>query len=251
MIQCFQKQSGTTLSEVLISLFLASIIMTILIQLYLSSKQHYLEAEQILESNFDLQWVSDLLSDSIRRAGFTPCLGIDQLQVVDRRDIRRTVKGLKIENEPQQLIQVNRMSEVFAKVLYMQSPTKIVVPHSILFNEQRPLLIADCEHAEVHQIFSIEKQADGYLITLTKPLFFSYPESVYIGEWLEEQWFIKKNTEGTNTLHYQLVQIEELSPLVHSLKMSSSRVHGKQFLKVILGMDKDKTHQLTVAVRGS
>jgi Tfp pilus assembly protein PilW len=59
--------------------------MAALIQFYLTSKQHYLQTEKVLEAGFEVQWVMDLLSDSIRRAGFTPCLGLDHLTVVDHR----------------------------------------------------------------------------------------------------------------------------------------------------------------------
>jgi len=107
------KQAGIGLSEVIISLFLASLILTLLTQLYLSNKRQYSEAQKLLETNFDLQWVSDLMSDSIRRAGFTPCLGIDQLKTIDRRNNDKTLLGLKIEQSPLQLIQVNRTRELF------------------------------------------------------------------------------------------------------------------------------------------
>ena len=246
-----RDQSGMGLSEVLISLFLASLIMTTLIQLYLSNKRQYLEAQEILEANFDLQWVGDLLSDSIRRAGFTPCLGIDQLETTDTRNFGKRVASIKIESHPKQWIQINRMSEAFSEITHFQSPTQIIVPSSTLFKEQHPLLIADCEHAEIHQILSVDKLANGYLITLTQPLMYSYAATSYVGEWLEEKWFIKANASGNKTMHYKLFQTEELTSLIHSFEIKNERVHEKQLVHIVLGLDKDKTHQLIVAVRGS
>lgn len=245
------NQSGIGLSEVLISLFLASIILTTLTQLYLSNKRQYMEAQKLLEASFDLQWVSDLLSDSIRRAGFTPCLGIDQLKTVDRRDYNRTIPGLKIEKLPRQLIQINRMSEVFAQIIDIQSPTKLVVSNGLLFKQQRPVLIADCEHGEIHQVLRVDKLVKGYLVTLTKPMMFSYAASAYIGEWFEEQWFIKPNAKKDNTLHYKLFQTEELTSLVHSLQIKSQRIHEKQLIEIVMSLDNNKTQKIVVAVRGS
>lgn len=242
-----KKQSGISLAEVLVSLFLSSLIMTILVHSYLSSKRQYVEAEEILSTGFDLRWVSDLLSDSIRRAGFTPCLGLDQLNIKDRRPNGKVIHGLKIENYPHQLIQINRINEHFDKVVNIQSPTQILVSHPALFHEKHPLLIADCEHAEVAQIFSRE----GALITLNSPLQFSYTASAYIGEFLEERWFIKKNIKGEESLHYQLIQTEEITPLVHSLKIHKQKVHGRQFIKISMGLAEGKTYKLRVAVRGS
>ncbi|MCW8400230.1 prepilin cleavage protein [Legionella sp. PATHC038] len=246
-----RKYAGISLTEVMISLFLTSLIVTMLFQLYLGSKRQYIEIEKVLTTRFDLQWVSDLLSDSIRRAGFTPCLGIDRLQVIDRRTHQKKIQALHISNRPVQFIQVNRMNEYFSKIIKIQGATRILVQNPVRFHKNRPVLIADCEHAEVQQLFDIEQQTDSSLITLNKPLFFSYNGSVYIGEFLEEKWFIKKNAKGTDALHYQLVQTEEVTPLIHFLHVQNRRVKEKQFLKIIMGLDENKTHELRVAVRGS
>ncbi|MBI2786290.1 MAG: prepilin cleavage protein [Legionella longbeachae] len=244
------RQMGISLSEVLISLLLASIMMTLLIQLYLNSKNQYIAAEKILSVGFDLQWVSDLMSDSFRRAGFTPCLGIDQLLVVDRRSNLEPIHALQIENQPHQLIQVNRMNEHFTKIIKIESATEILVENPVVLQRKRPIMIADCAHAEVHSLFSVARQANGSLITLDKPLYFSYDKSAYLGEYLAERWFIRKNAKGNNTLHYQSIQTEEVSPLIHSLHIKNQRVHNKQFLEIMLGLDEGKTQKLMVAVRG-
>ncbi len=246
-----KKQAGISLSEVLISLFLASVIMTALIQLYLGSKRQYLETEKLLAIRFDLQWVSDLLSDSIRRAGYTPCLGIDRLQIIDRRNHQGRIHALQVGNHPNQFIQVNRMNEHFAKIVKIQSPTRILVQNSVVFHKKRPILIADCEHAEIQEIFDMEQQTKNSLIILNKPLFFSYAPSTYIGEYLEEKWFIKKNANHEDTLHYRLAHTEEVTPLIHFMHTRNRSVKDKQFLEIIMGLDENKTHDLRVMVRGS
>ncbi|QLZ69538.1 hypothetical protein FOLKNPGA_02332 [Legionella sp. PC1000] len=246
-----KKQRGISLTEVLISLFLASAIMTPLIQLYLGSKRQYLETEKILETGFDLQWVSDLLSDSIRRAGFTPCLGIDHLQVIDRRNHQNRIHALQAGNQPNQFIQVNRMSEHFAKIIKIQGTTKILTQDPVILHKKRPILISDCEHAEIHELFDLEQQSKNSLVTLNKPLFFSYGPSAYIGEYLEEKWFIKKNINYVDTLHYQLVQTEELTPLIHFMHTRNRHIKEKQFLEIIMGLDENKMYELRVLVRGS
>ncbi|PWY55905.1 prepilin cleavage protein [Legionella qingyii] len=246
-----KKQMGLSLTEVLISLFLASVIMTELIQLYLESKHQYLETEKILAMRFDLQWVSDLLSDSIRRAGFTPCLGLDRLQTIDRRNHHNKIRALNISNYPNQFIQINRMNEHFAKIVKIQNSTGILVQNSVIFHKRRPILIADCEHAEIQEIFDIEPQSEHLLITLNKPLYFSYNTSPYVGEYLEEKWFIKNNANHEDTLHYQLVHTEEITPLIHFMHTRNRRVKEKQFLEISMGLDENKTHELRVLVRGS
>lgn len=245
------RQSGFSLSELLISLFLASIILTTLIHMYLMTKGQYLEYQKVLEERFELQWVSDLLTDSIRRAGFTPCLGIEQLKTVDRRKIDETLWGIKSENNSRSFIRINRMSDVFSERASFLSPTELVVHSSVVFNERRPLVIADCNHAEVHQILKVEQREGGQHITLVKPRRFNYKQPLYAGEWLEEQWFIKTNSQHINSLHYQLAQSEELSPLIHSLWTTQKKIRGKKVLKVTMGLEHDKTHEFIVVVRGT
>ncbi|MCW8407883.1 prepilin cleavage protein [Legionella sp. PATHC035] len=246
-----KKCAGISLTEVLISLFLTSLIVSMLFQLYLGSKRQYIEIEKVLTTHFDLQWVSDLLSDSVRRAGFTPCLGIDRLHVIDRRAHPNKIQALRIGNRPVQFIQVNRMNEFFSKIIKIQGATRILVQNPVSFHKKRPVLIADCEHAEVQELVDIKQQTDSSLITLNKPLLFSYTGSTYIGEFLEEKWFIKKNAKGTDALYYQLVQTEEVTPLIHFLHPQIRRIKEKQFLELIMGLDENKTQELRVVVRGS
>lgn len=85
------RQTGFSLSEMLISLFLASIITITLTQFYIRSKPQYLKAQERLEINFDLLWIGDLLRDSIRKAGFTPCVSVEKLKTFDSRHAERKI----------------------------------------------------------------------------------------------------------------------------------------------------------------
>jgi type II secretory pathway component PulJ len=159
-----QRQLGMSLSEVLISLFLASIITSTLIQFYVICKKQYQETEKILESQFDVQWVVDLLSESVRRAGFTPCLSLNHMQVVDLRSHPRAIEALQIQNQPNPFIQVHRMDEHFGKIIKIESPTQIRVEHSGIFHEKHPVLIADCVHAEVHELLEFLPTLNRFLL---------------------------------------------------------------------------------------
>lgn len=243
-----RKQAGISLSEVLIGLFLSSLLMTMLMQLYSQSKQGYIEMETMLATHFDLRWVSDLLSDSIRRAGFTPCLGIEQLNLKKQG---KQVHSVHIENGPRYLLQINRMHEQFSEVISILNTKQILVPHAASFNKKRPLIIADCEHAEIQQSFTMKSHAKGVLIILDKPLQFKYTKAVYVGEYWEERWFINKNAQGKPALFYQLGQPEEVTPLIQSLRSRRQRRHGTVFMRVALGLTQGGTQNIMVTVRGS
>jgi hypothetical protein len=243
---------GFGLPEILISLFLSSIIMTALTQFYLNTKHQYMETQKILAKHFDLQWISSLMADSIRRSGFTPCVSVDQLITADRREKPQIISGLKVYNQPNSMIKISRMSEFFSSMVNIVGFNQITVAKGAVLHEKRPLILADCKHAEVHEIQRINKlDFGGYLITLSKPILFSYTETAYVGEWLEEKWFIKTNSRKVNSLYYQLVQTEELTPLVHSLEIIKRTAYQRQLLEVNMGLDENKVHHFTVAVRGA
>ncbi|HAT6976744.1 TPA: hypothetical protein JAN54_00420 [Legionella pneumophila] len=244
-----RRQTGFGLSEMLISLFLASIITVTLIQFYIKSKPQYLKAQKLLEINFDLLWVSDLLSESIRKAGFTPCLSVEKLKTYDSRHAERKIINFQFENMPQAQLRINRMSDVYTEVVSFMSPTQIVIQEPVFSNIKHPLIISDCRHAEVHTVSKIDKLNNGYQITLKKPLKFRYDEIAYLGEWLEETWFTKQNEKGEKTLHYKLFQTEELSPLIHEFCISKRIVKQRPVLDFTIGSDEEKFRKISVSVR--
>lgn len=243
-----RTQLGFSLSELLISLFLTSLIMTLLFAFYLSTKRQYMETQAVLSRNFEQQWVADLLTDSVRRAGFTPCLGVDYLKRVDRRRPGRDLAGLRVTNHPRKLLEINHMNEHFYTPLKIGS-SQILLAKTAVFNEKRPLIIADCQHAEVHEVALVEKTGRGLLLTLAKPLLFTYTSISYVGEWLEENWFIKQTASGKNVLYYKLVHSEELSPLIHALDVVDRRQAPEGVVEINLGIAENKIQRLIIAVR--
>lgn len=251
LYKVLNKPQGFSLSEAVISLFIATIIMTTLMQMYLLCKQQYTKTQTLLSEKLDIQWVSALLTDSIRRAGFTPCLGIDKLVVEDRRANKHVIAGLYHQNQPKPLIKVQRMHEQFASLLRIQNKQQILTQQGVAFNPNRPLIIADCMHAEIHNIERVDKELDGVAITLKEPLVFNYVKSVAVGEWLEERWFIKEKSANTTSLYYQLIQSEELTPLVRHFNVAEQKIRNQRLIRVELILDAGKTYSLDTVVRGA
>lgn len=243
--------AGFGLSEVLISLFISSVIMLTLSQLYISNKRQYQIAHHILNASLEIQWVGDMLSDSIRKAGFTPCRSIDDLSTLDRRNEKSKIKAITIAQGAKGAIQLSRMSESFISRGAIQNSYEIWIPKTRHLNFKRPIVISDCQHAEVHWIDHTQSLKQGVVLFLKKPIFFSYQSKIYLGEWLEEHWRIKTNSNGVNALYYQMAQSEELTDLIHSMQVQSIVVNNKKKLNIILGLDEDKTYQFIVAARNS
>lgn len=220
------RQYGVSLTELMISLCLSSLLMMALIQTWLTGNRHYNQSQIILEQGFELQLVNELIRDSVRLAGFMPCIGITHLIAKDRRDKPHPLVAVDLISDNSHSITLARMGEDFVNVLQQIGPSRLLVDKGHSFNIGNAIVIADCYHAEVHVVADSKKTPRGWIVSLEKPLDFDYILPFHLGEWLEERFFIQKNREGKSALYYGTNHTEELTDQVNdlSIQLQSSLV---------------------------
>lgn len=225
------KQMGMGLLEMMISLLLSTLVITALVQYYLNCKRHYQQLQIALDQTLEMQLVHDLMQTSVQMAGFTPCVSIPYLTMHEAKfAIKATANSL----------QIGRMSEDFATVRqFINATTVLTTPIRTL---KRPVLIADCYHAEIQEISQVYQSKSATEITFKKPLHFTYIAPVYLGEWLEERFFIHPPAKG---LYYQMHHTEQLTPIVHSLSVQLKN----SCVGVELGLDGAKTIAFDMTIR--
>ncbi len=231
------KQQGFGLPEVMISLLLTSLIITALMNHYLSTKQYYSHLQSSMDESMELQLVSDFMRDSIRQAGFTPCLSVDHLITLDQRDGHGNLSAIEIGAE----LKINRMSPWFDVMLDRSNSTQILLTRNNTIRDDRPILIADCYHAEVQRVLGVTNTANGQMVTLANPLVFTYQPPVYVGEWLQERFFIRQ----ARGLFYQRDHADELTPLVKTMSLNLKT----NLVQVNLGLDGDRELEFETRVR--
>lgn len=240
---------GFGLTEILVSLFLSSLIMSLLIQNYQTNRRQYHDMERSLELQMEVQWVREFIRDRIHQAGFTPCVGIDYLEVIDHRNTGHSIRSINFPDAGDDSLRVNRMSHDFLSVQKVLSVAEVLVVQKPNWNLSHPVLIADCQHAEINEISRIEQGGHGVHILLKYPLYYDYQE-VTLGEWMEERWFIDTNRKGQKGLYYQVASHkEELSQKIHSLEASMQKSIGT-LVEIIMGIENDEPSTFAVAVRG-
>ena len=210
--------TGNSLIEILISLLLASLLLTTEIQLYSICQQHYLKAQKTFERGLERQRVIALMRDSIRRAGFTPCLNLDNLQTLDHRS-SMPIEAMVVTDKT---LKISRMSEEFFLAKRLNSK-QVLLPKRKIWPRQVPLLIADCYHAEVNTVNSIAASNEGLILNLSYPLFADNEDVLYLGEWIEERFFIAKNKKERDVLYYQTRHKEQLSQEIEALSLTSAQ----------------------------
>ena len=238
-----RKEQGISLIELMISVCLASFLIILVMNLYLQNKKNYLTIHRLLERNLDLQLISDLIRQRLRRAGFTPCLSLNLLESRDSRNGKTNLDALIIdENE----FTIQRMSEHFTLVLQQISSTALLLKSEVNFSAKETILLADCYHAEVHQIAAVQKTTKGTLLHLEKAIFFQFVAPIYGGEWLHETFYMQKNKKGMEALFYRQNHPEELSTAVKQLLITAI---GRQRVRVSLGLENSAPYAIEAKVR--
>lgn len=224
------KHAGFGLTELLISFFISTLLILILTQHLLSISRQHAEVHATLDKAMELQWVFDVIRDRVHHAGFTPCRRLDHLISTDTRDIPESLLPLEIDGEGRSKLWIRKMNEASITQARFKSNTMFFMDASMRLKPDRPILIADCTHAEVHEIERIESIRKGQLVYLRKPLVFNYEREVYVGEWMSESFFLKK------ALFYQQHRVDKLTSQIQSIvfELDHHTPHPKLSMQFIL-----------------
>lgn len=216
------RQRGISLIELMISLCLSSLMLTALLQHYLLIRQHCARAQSLLEKQNDMQLAAQLLQNTIRHAGFTPCARVDRLENRDTRN-DRSLTGLSVGTDSS--IHLFAMDARFSSVTESSAGT-FETDSDNPYVKGDTVLLADCFHAEVQRIHSVYKNGRRSVVTLQNPLAFQYLPPTYLGVWHEEHFFIKKNSQDRAAMFYQSGHAEEITDTITQLRahLSDDRV---------------------------
>ncbi|MCX7117378.1 MAG: hypothetical protein NTW94_05665 [Legionellales bacterium] len=255
------KPMGIGLVELMIALLLGSFILLGLTQHYLAIKQQVQQVQKALEQDIDLILVSDLVRESVRMAGFTPCSSSDHLVTEP--------KIVSLEVRPSKIL-IRRMSERFDEVYDIPKTDLILASHREKYHQDDTIMVADCYHAEVQTIRHIEPMGVQQRITLKTSLHFTYHDAIYIGAWMEESFEIHKHAGGAS-LFYKSTSgtllpsrgegnkeenklfggpnADELTQEVQSLSAKQDVMQGRKIVHLALGLMNAQPWMLDTSVR--
>lgn len=235
-------QQGTSLIELLVSIFLSTMLLMGLVTVLLGVKRHSLHLESRLERIADLQLVTEFMRDSIRHAGFTPCRNLDELVSYDHQRYQGVLPSVEISA---QRLCLRRMSNAMVQVSAIRSENQVVVKNEVPIKEHALVLIADCFHAEVLMTHTIQ----GRYISLSSPLKFQYQQPIYIGEWLEECFFVRTTHGERMGLYYQAGRADELISGVSILRSRIQQDRACRFVDITLNFPDYSAISFKTAVR--
>lgn len=208
-------QKGFSLIEIILSFFLFSLIIVALGTIYFNIKRNIIYTQSILDQYLDLQLTMNLMRNSVKNSGFTPCGNLENLETVNLEG--KKLNSLNLEHGTHKSIYTTRMSERFHPILKKINAKQFLSNAKICKN--KIILIADCFHAEVQTVQRAEKiKEKRFILTLAKPLVFTYSPPIYWGEWIEEEFYIHKNKMNEQSLFYKNKHhSEELTTMISNL----------------------------------
>lgn len=232
---------GHSLIELLVVTGLTSFMLAGLLPIYFAFQRTHHQLEKQITETYELHLVETLLRDHIRRAGFTPCMPINSLLNEDG------LFAYQLQRRPPHLIAtaltLNRMENPM--VIKWLDGDRLMLNQGAHIDKTKPYLIADCYHAELIQVKSTHLALDGVRLELVKPLRFDYVAPVYIGEWLNETFYVREKPHPA--LMVKGVLTEVLTPEVSALLVEEKK--ERQLLQLSLKMKTAETHQIVAKVR--
>lgn len=225
-----QREQGMTILECLLGLALSLSILAILLQQYVQIKQQTYLAVQAMTHTSRLQTILSTLRRKGHHAGFAPCLPIADLNTFDHRT-GQSLQPLEIQKQPTTKLSFFGMSPRFLPVLPAVRLGKFKLLRKWGVSSKHPVIIADCQQAEVLDTYHIV----GHTLQFNKALRFTYHHPIYIGEWLSESFSIKKNAQGQYSLFYtQNHHSEELEPDIGNMQWALVKHRSSSVLRLNL-----------------
>ncbi len=238
-----RRHAGWGLFELLISLVLSMLLFVALVEQLVHTKRHILQVNERMSQVVDMQWLTDMLRSRIRAAGFTPCLRSDHLHSVDTRQSPESTRWYEWQAAPLPQLTLRRMAEGVRPVTQVISAREIVI-NGASVSRKRPIMIADCWHAEVHSQAEVNAAPDGVHVVLNEPLKFNYMPPIYYAEWLSESFFIRKQA-----LFYRHRRVDKLSARVVDLNVEVISSGGLIWLKCRLMLENAQYWSILTRVR--
>ena len=239
------RSAGISLTELLVSLVLSMLLMLVLMQQLLLITRQMHDVHEALDEAVELQWVLDVLRMRVRHAGFTPCRRLDHLDAIDTRDVPESLRSIEVQAGQEPKLSIRKMQEDAVYFVQRHEPYQLMIKDDRLnLNSDRPVLVADCEHAEVHELSHIQKTQAGYLLSLKKPLVFDYSEQMYVGAWVSEAFFFRKGT-----LFLKQHRVDALTAWVKQLSFELKPWKNYWMLRVNLISKRGRSQAVDIRVR--
>lgn len=215
-----KRARGIGLAEVMISLFLASLLLVMVTQHYAEMAVKTRHFQVLVNEKTELMPVIAFLRERIRNAGFLPCVSLNRLS-------NPPVKSVEVSGGT---LIIRSMSPHFQEAEFLRGE-RLSGAHFA----NKPVIIADCLRAEVQSALA------------KSPLRADCTRFCHVGELLEERFYMKQDLSGRMALMYAAAHPEALTNAITGFKARIVHMDGLKTVEVVLTLLSGQT--LTVITR--
>ncbi len=197
----YSKNAAFSLSEVLIALFLGSLLASLALHQFFSVKKQFQYLSHTLHCNMNESLSIDLLRDTIFHAGFTPYGSIQQLQPLNTIDARPKT-AIEPLSSPLRGFITRRMDSNYVPLTRIHTNT-IVVPASLAIQKNETLIICNWCCYQLLPVKNIHRRNNSLYIDLQQPIHSIFHANSFVGRWIEERYELKhRSQQGISGLYY-------------------------------------------------
>ena len=218
-----KKNSGFSLIEIMFCIFFGSLIILDLMQQYSNVYRQNKILEKRLLQSLDLQLVSELIRNSLREAGFTPCGNLDKLEKVGDSDL----ETIQISTNA---IEITRMGSDYHEFSSINDAMQFLDK----FSPNKKYLLTDCYHVA---LFENDFKDKGFEYIQN-----NYVSPIYVGEFIHEKYWIKE----LNSLYYKFKHSERVTD---NIKGILANLLDDDYVQVKLILMNDSVYELLVRIR--
>jgi type IV pilus assembly protein PilW len=236
-----QLYAGMVMIELMLSLALGFILLSILLSMYLVSQRAYDLQKSLQDIQDYAKTAITILNTDIKKAGYIGCRQLTKdFSVLSSLPYSITVQNRLFSRDG--YIQVKHMSHPSGTLQEtMKSYSTLSLDQEVRFSVGDIGVIADCQHAEIFKISSIKSTKQSQILIIANPLKTIFKKNTEVGKLEINEYFIEKK----NTLHtghasqYSLYMRDihhkktELVPHINGMKITYSINQGNELIDVL------------------
>jgi hypothetical protein len=257
------KIEGHSLSEVLIGLFLSSLIAACAFNYYLKTKSNYFYWIERLMHKQEQILVASFFRTEIRKSGFSPCRNLSNIQVYDTAknstiDVGKLIRLsndndlpniiVKYSKPNSHVLSIKAMDFKYNQVLSNVDAYTIKVSKDYILKPSDKILIADCFHAEINQVRNIKLNSSHQLVSMYYPLIHDFNDKTYIGSFFQSYLYIRKNPNNEWALYYKTNVSEEISSNINMLFARQEDYEQGRLLNIFLKNKTKKNQRISIRI---
>ena len=172
---------GATLLELLLALLLSFLLFSLLVTLYLAQQEHFQLKTDLVRLHQGAQRALSLLHEDLQMAGYLGCPHLRAALALKNTTALSLTSKTKLSFDGNLLVVKHRSLKAVPLLQPMETPNTLFVSEAASFSEGQLLLLSDCQHADLFEVATIEKDGQRQRLTPKVPLGYLYREGAELG----------------------------------------------------------------------